>query len=88
MCTFLDDHQVQNGQVGINNAPPDRLAFAFSLSPGAVARVALAEQQTYTPIGQNALLHGEPLLIVSSADAHYVALQEIGRGMSRLFSFR
>uniref|UniRef100_A0A3Q2WBD2 Uncharacterized protein n=1 Tax=Haplochromis burtoni TaxID=8153 RepID=A0A3Q2WBD2_HAPBU len=32
--------------------------------------------------GQHTLLHGETLLVVSSADAHYIALQKVSRHLS------
>lgn len=74
--TFLDNDQVQNAEIGINNATTDRLALALASPAGTVAGVPLAEQQTYATIGQHTLLHGETLFVVASADAHYVALQE------------
>ena len=79
LSTFPEDDQVENRQVGIHNAAPDRLALALSLSPGAIAGVAFTEQQTHTPVGQDALLHGEPLLVVSSTDAYYIALPFISK---------
>lgn len=73
--TFLDDDQVKNAEIGINDAPADRLALALTSSAGTVARVALAEEQAHTAVGQNTLLHGEALLVVASADAHNITLQ-------------
>lgn len=74
--TLLDNDQVENREVSINNAASDRLAFALSPSPWAIAGVALAEEKTYTSVGQDTLLHGETLLVVSSTDADNVALRK------------
>lgn len=74
--TFLDDDQVENAEVGINNATADRLALALASPAGTVAGVALAEQQAHTAVGQHTLLHGEALLVIASADAHHITLQK------------
>ena len=50
------------------------LSAAFSSATGAVAAVALAEQQTDAAIGKHALLHGEALLVIATTDAEHVAL--------------
>ncbi|KAF3852333.1 hypothetical protein F7725_005689 [Dissostichus mawsoni] len=69
-----DSAVVENAEVGINDAPTDRLAFALSSPAGTVAGVALAEQQAHTDVGQHTLLHGEALLVIASADAHHIPL--------------
>lgn len=74
--TFLDDDQIENAEVGINDAATHRLALALTSPAGTVAGVALAEEQAHTTGGQHTLLHGETLLVVASADAHYIALQK------------
>lgn len=73
--TFLDDDQVENTQVGVNDATADRLALALASSTGTVAGVALAEQQAHTAVGEHTLLHGEALLVISPADAHHITLE-------------
>uniref|UniRef100_A0A4W6C1N9 Uncharacterized protein n=1 Tax=Lates calcarifer TaxID=8187 RepID=A0A4W6C1N9_LATCA len=72
--TFLDDDQVENAEVGVNDATTDRLALALAGPAGTVAGVTLAEQQAHTAVGQHTLLHGEALLVVASADAAYLPL--------------
>jgi len=42
--------------------------------------VALAEEETNTAVGQNALLHGETLLVVASGDSEDVALPLVAKG--------
>lgn len=74
LITFFDDDQVENAEVGVNDATTDRLALTLTSPAGAVAGVALAEQQAHTSLGQDTLLHGEALLVIASADAHHVAL--------------
>lgn len=72
--TFLDDDQVENAEIGINNATTDRLALALTSPAGTVAGVAFAEQQAHANMGQHTLLHGETLLVVASTDAHHITL--------------
>lgn len=74
--TFLNNDQVENAEVGVNDAPTDRLAFAFAGPAGTVAGVALAEEQAHAAMGQHTLLHGEALPVVAPADAHNVTLQK------------
>ena len=44
--------------------------------------MALAEEQAHAAVGQHALLHGEALLVIASADAHDVALGKKYTGRS------
>lgn len=74
--TFLDNDQVQNTEIGINDAPADRFALALASPAGTVAGVPLAEQQAHAAVGQYTLLHGKTLLVVASADAHHITLEE------------
>lgn len=74
--TFLHDDQVENAEIGVNNATADRLALALTSPTGTVAGVPLAEQQAHTAMGEYTLLHGEALLVVASADAHYITLKK------------
>ncbi|KAG7274524.1 hypothetical protein CRUP_025717 [Coryphaenoides rupestris] len=67
---------VEDAEVGVHDAAAHRLALALAGAAGAVAGVALAEQQPHAAVGQHTLLHGEALLVVAAADAHHVALEE------------
>lgn len=80
--TFLNDDQVENAEVGVNDATTDRLALALTSPAGTVAGVALAKQQAHTAVGQHTLLHGEALLVVASADAHHITLQKQRKQLS------
>lgn len=72
--TFFHDDQVQNTQVGINNATTNRFAFPLSSSSGSIAGVALAEQKADTSMCQDTLLHGEALFVIATADPDNIAL--------------
>lgn len=74
--TLFHYDQVQNTQVGINNATTNRFAFSLSSSSGAVAGVALAEQKADTSMSQDTLLHGEALFVIAATDADNIALQK------------
>lgn len=74
--TLFHYDQVQDTQVCINDAAADRLAFSLAGSPGAVAGMALAEQQADTAVSQDTLLHGEALLVVATAYPDNITLQK------------
>lgn len=71
---LLGNGQSQDGQVSADNAAADRLALALAGPAGAVAGVALSQQETDTGGLQDTLLHGETLLVVATGDADNVAL--------------
>jgi hypothetical protein len=74
---LLDDAQGQHGQIHGDDAATDRLALALAGTAGAVARVAIGEEQAHTSWVHHALLHGETLFVVSSSDAENIALELI-----------
>ena len=43
--------------------------------------VALLEQEPHTAVGEDALLHGEALLVVAARDPHHVALELVSEGV-------
>jgi len=79
---LLDDDEREHGEVHVDDAALDRLAAALARATLAVARVAAREQQTHAVVGEDALLHGEALLVVAAADAHDVALPLIAQATS------
>ena len=52
------------------------------ITSGSVTRLAFAEEESDTLVGQNTLLHGETLLVVSSGDSHNVALELVSESFS------
>jgi hypothetical protein len=72
---LLDDGEGQHGQVHGNDAATDGFTLALTGAAGAVAGVALGEQEADTGRVHHALLHGEALLVVASGDAEDVALE-------------
>merc|ERR1719438_348574 len=72
--SLLDDDHGKNRQVGVNDAPPDGLALLLTGAPLAEAGVALLEEESDAAVGEDALLHGEALLVVAASDAEGVAL--------------
>lgn len=57
-------------------------AIFTHITSGSVTRLAFAEEESDTLVGQNTLLHGETLLVVSSGDSHNVALELVSEGFS------
>ena len=79
---LLDDGHRQNGKVAVDDAAADGLSLALTGAALAVARVALAEQESDTTVGEDTLLHGEALLVVASGDPEDVALPLVAEGGS------
>ena len=50
--------------------------------------MALGKQQAHTAVGQHTLLHGEALLVITSADAHHVALGEMCQNEEKLVLYK
>ena len=74
LLALLDDDEREDGNVVADDATADRLALALTGTAGAVARVAVREQQAHTVGEEDTLLHGETLLVVAAGDAEDVAL--------------
>lgn len=75
VVTLLDDGESEDRQVHGDDAAADGLALALTSAAGAVARVAVGEQEPDTSRVHNTLLHRETLLVVSTGDAEDVALE-------------
>lgn len=83
VVALLDNSEGQDGQVHADDAATDGLALALAGAAGAVAGVAVGEQQADTAGVQDTLLHGETLLVVATGDAEDVALELIADGVAR-----
>lgn len=79
---LLDDGEGQDGQVHAGDAAADGLALALTSAAGAVAGVAVGEEEADTVGGQDTLLHGETLLVVATGDAEDVALELVAEGVA------
>jgi hypothetical protein len=84
--TLLGDDQGEDSHVWSNDATADGLALAFTSAARSVARVTLAEEETDTVWNQHTLLHRETLLVVTTSDLEYVALEFVSDGVSLNFS--
>lgn len=80
---LLDDAEGEDGQVHADDAAADRLALALAGAAGAVAGVAIGEQEADTAGVHDTLLHGETLLVVAAGDAEDVALELVADGVTR-----
>lgn len=83
LLALLDDGEGKDRQVGANDAAADRLALALASATGAVAGVAVGEEEADTGRGDDTLLHGETLLVVAARDADDIALPLIAKGLGR-----
>jgi hypothetical protein len=79
---LLDDAEGKDGEVLADDAATDGLALALTGAAGAVAGVAVGEEETDTEGLHNTLLHGETLLVVSAGDAEDVALELVADGVT------
>lgn len=82
LLALLDDGQSKDGQVHADNATADRLALALAGAAGAVAGVAVGEEEADTGRVHDTLLHRETLLVVTAGDAEDVALPLVAEGVS------
>ena len=80
LLALLDDDDRDDGQVGVDDAAADGLAFTLALPALAEARVSLVEEEADAALGEDALLHGETLFVVSAGDAEGVALPFVAEG--------
>ena len=79
VLALLDDGKGKDGKIHGDDAATDRLPLALAGAAGAVAGVAIREQEPDTSRVHDTLLHGETLLVVSAGDAEDVALELIAK---------
>jgi hypothetical protein len=79
---LLDDDERKDSDIGANDAATDRLAAALTGASGAVARVAIGEEELDTVGEEDTLLHGETLLVVSTGDTENISLPLISEGVA------
>ncbi len=79
---LLDDGESEDRQVHGDDAAADGLALALTSAAGAVARVAIGEEEPDTGRVHDTLLHRETLLVVSTGDAEDVALELVANGVA------
>jgi hypothetical protein len=72
---LLDDGESKDGKVHADDATTNGLSLALAATAGSVAGVAFGEEESDTGRVQDALLHGETLLVVSTGNAKDVALE-------------
>ena len=51
------------------------------ITPWSVATVALGQEKPDTTVGEDTLLHGEPLLVVTPGNAEHVTLELISKSV-------
>jgi len=79
---LLDDGESEDSKVGGDDAATDGLALALTSAAGAVAGVAVGEEQAHTGRVHDTLLHGEALLVVAAGDLEDVALELVANGVA------
>jgi hypothetical protein len=75
LVALLDDAESEDGEVHADDATANRLPLALTSAAGAVAGVAIGEEEADTGWVHDTLLHGETLLVVASGDPEDVALE-------------
>jgi len=74
LLSLSDEGEGQDSDVVINDASSNALPLSLTRSSDSIAGVALAHQNLGASLGDNSLLHGESLLVVSSSDSKNIAL--------------
>ena len=71
--SLSEDDKVEDGEIGADNATSDRLSLSLTHSSGSVARLTSLQEESHSGVGNDTLLHGETLEIVTSGDSEEVA---------------
>ncbi len=82
LVTLLHDDEVKNREVVADDAAANRLALALTALALAVAREALAHEEANAALGEDTLLHGETLEIVTTRDLEDVALELVAKDVA------
>lgn len=69
LIPFFEDDQIVNTQIGIHNATLNRLGLSFSCPSWSVIGMPLTQQQVDLAMGQDTLLPGEALFVVTAANS-------------------
>lgn len=85
VVALLDDYEGEDGNIGTDDAATDGLALALTGAAGAVARVAVGEEEADTVGHEDTLLHRETLLVVTAGDTEDVALPLVAERVPRDF---
>jgi len=80
---LLHNHQRQHGNIGPNDATPDRLALTLTSATGTVAGVAVGEEEFDTGREENALFHGETLLVIAACNPEDVTFPFVTQSVAR-----
>lgn len=70
--SLSEDDQVKDGKIGSDDATSNRLSLSLTNLSGSVARLTLLQEQSNSVVGDDTLLHGETLEIVTSGDSEKV----------------
>jgi len=79
---LLHDDQAEDGDVWADDAPADGLALALAVAAGAEAGVPFGEEEAHAVGEEDALFHGEALLVVPAGDAEEVAFPFVAEGVA------
>jgi hypothetical protein len=71
--SLSEDDQVEDGKVGSDDATSDGLSLSLTNLSGSVARLAGLQEQSNSVVGDDTLLHGETLEVVTTRDSEEVA---------------
>jgi len=85
LLALLDDHQGDDGEIGTNDATTDRLASSLGGALSTVTGSAGGEEEFDTVRKEDTLLHGEALLVISTANAEDVSLEFVADTVTRHF---
>lgn len=86
LVALLDDAKGEDREVHADDASADRLPLALTSATGAVAGVAIGEEEAHTGWVHDTLLHRETLLVVAAGDPEDVALELVADRVARNLS--
>jgi hypothetical protein len=82
----LDDRKGEDGQVHCDDAATDGFALPLTSAAGAVAGVAVGEEEADSRWVHDALFHGETLLVVAAGDFENVTFEFVADTVAWDFS--
>lgn len=81
LLAILHDDNGQNGKVGAGNTATDRLALTLACATWTITRMALGKQQADSMIEENALLHREALLVISTGNLENIPFKFVAKSI-------
>jgi len=84
VLTLLNNDQVEDREVGGDDATADRLTATLTIAAAIAAEAGVSggHEHLDTAVGENTLLHGETLLVLATLDFEDIALEFLSKSLA------